>query len=378
MPVPTSSPRAQQHATRAAFFIPGFAIAAWAPIVPFAKARTGLDEASLGLVLLCLGTGSLLAMPAAGALAARQGCKRVMVAALLLICITLPMLAMAATPWLLAAALAAFGAGIGAMDCAMNLQAVAVERDSARPMMSGFHAFYSVGGFVGAAGTTALLSAGLAQWLATGLVALIVLALYVPSARHWRSERVARDTAAFAWPRGVVACIGVLCFAAFLVEGSMLDWSAVFLHEVRGVDADRAGLGFVVFSLAMTVARLCGDGLVRRLGDRRAVVLGALCACVGLGIATLVPSGAIALAGYALVGAGCANVVPVMFSMAGRQTTMPEAQAIPAISTIGYAGVLAGPALIGFAAQATGLVVAFLGVAAAMVGVALSMRWLRV
>ncbi|KLJ00345.1 MFS transporter [Luteimonas sp. FCS-9] len=377
MSSPASSPRAQQHATRAAFFIPGFAIAAWAPIVPFAKTRTGLDEASLGLVLLCLGTGSLLAMPMAGALAARQGCRRVMVAALLLICAALPALTLAGAPWLLAAALFAFGAGIGAMDCAMNLQAVAVERDAARPMMSGFHAFYSIGGFVGAAGMTALLSAGLAPWLAAVLVAAAILALHGPSARHWRSERLARDTAAFAWPRGVVAFIGVLCFVTFLVEGSMLDWSAVFLHEVRGVDAARAGLGFVVFSLAMTVARLLGDGLVQRLGDRRAVVLGALCACAGLCVATLVPDGTLALAGYALVGAGCANIVPVMFSMAGRQTTMPEAQAIPAISTLGYTGVLAGPALIGFVAHATGLIVAFLGVAVAIACVALSMRWLR-
>ena len=141
--------RAEQHATRAAFFIPGFATALWATLVPFAKARTGINDATLGLALLCLGAGSLLAMPLSGVLAARLGCRRVMVASSLLICLTVPGLALAGSAWKLGLVLFVFGAAVGAMDCTINVQAVIVEREARRVMMSGFHAFFSIGGFLG-------------------------------------------------------------------------------------------------------------------------------------------------------------------------------------------------------------------------------------
>jgi len=372
-----SSPRAQQHATRAAFFMPGFAMATWAPIVPFAKQRAGLDEATLGLVLLCLGTGSLLAMPLTGLLATRLGYRRVMLIALALILLALPLLPLAGSAAWLGLTLFAFGAGVGAMDCAMNMQAVVVERESGRAMMSGFHGFYSVGGFVGAALMTLLLSAGLAPMPAALCMVGALLLLLVFSAPHWRAGRAPHEGPLLAWPHGIVVFIGVLAFVLFLAEGSMLDWSAVFLVEVRQIEPSRAGAGFVAFSLSMTVMRLSGDALVDRLGRRPTMVAGALAAAAGFALATLVPDWRVALAGYVLVGLGCANIVPVLFSMAGEQRAMPESIAIPAISTMGYAGVLAGPALIGFLAHASSLVFAFLCLAAALVMVAISVRWLR-
>ena len=386
-PVPNAFPfpmphvlsrRAEQHATRAAFFLPGFAIAAWAPIVPFAKARAQLDEAGLGLVLLCLGAGSLLAMPLAGALTARFGCRRLLVAAVLLICATLPALALAANPLALGAALFLFGAGVGGMDCTMNMQAVAVERDSGRAMMSGFHAFYSVGGLAGAAAVTLLLARGVAPSVACALAVAAILALMLASVRHWRSDRLAQDGPAFARPRGVVLAIGLLCFVMFLAEGAMLDWSAVFLTQVDRVAAADAGIGYVVFSLAMTLTRLVGDRGVQALGRTRAVVAGALLACAGFVLVATVHAAPAALAGFAAIGIGCANIVPVMFSLAGRQTVMPESHAIPAVSTLGYAGVLAGPALIGFVAHGTSLVFAFACLAAALLSVAVALRRLRI
>lgn len=372
-----SSPRLQQHATRAAFFLPGFAIAAWAPIVPFAKARAGLDEATLGLVLLCLGAGSLVAMPLAGALAARQGCRRVMAVAALLICAVLPALPWLSSPVALGLVLFVFGAAMGAMDCAMNLQAVVVEREDGRPLMSGFHGFYSIGGFAGAAAMTLLLSLQVPLWLACAVAAAVLLGLLALAARHWRGERIAQDVPAFAWPHGIVLLIGAACFVMFLAEGAMLDWGAVFLDEARGMDPARAGIGYVVFALAMTVMRLAGDRLVAAVGWMRIVVGGALLAAAGFVLATLVASPVAAVAGFALVGIGCANIVPVMFTLAGRQAAMPESLAIPAVTTLGYAGVLAGPALIGFLAQATSLATAFLCMAVALLGVAVASRWLR-
>ncbi|KRG43163.1 MFS transporter [Stenotrophomonas panacihumi] len=373
-----STPRAEQHATRAAFFMPGFAVSVWAPIVPFAKSRAGLDEAMLGLVLLCLGAGSLLAMPAAGALAARQGCRKVMLASLAVMCATLPLLALAGSPLWLGAVLFVFGAGVGAMDCAMNLQAVAVERAAGRAMMSGFHAFYSIGGFCGAAVMTALLAVAVPPLWAAGGAVVALCGLAVFSVPHWHRERIDHEGPLLAWPHGFVLFLGVLAFVVFLAEGSMLDWSAVFLSEVRGVEPSRAGAGYVVFALSMTLARLLGDGVVQRLGRQRAVLAGGLLASVGFALVTLVPAWWLSLCGYALVGIGCANIVPVLFSLAGNQRAMPETIAVPAMSTLGYAGVLAGPALIGFLAHASSLVFAFLCVAVALLGVAASSRWLRV
>ncbi len=373
-----NSLRAQQYSTRAVFFIPGFALAAWAPIIPYVKARAGLDAAVLGMVLLCLGAGSLLSMPLAGALTARHGCKKVLIATTLLICATFPVLSLVSSTWLLGATLFCFGAVMGAMDCTMNMQAVMVERDSGKVMMSGFHAFYSVGGFAGAAAMTTLLSMGVAPWTACLAVVAVIMGLFALSSRHWRTDRVSQDVPIFAVPRGVVLFIGTLCLIMFLAEGSMVDWSAVFLHEQRGVAVSHAGMGFAVFSSTMTVTRLLGDGLVRRLGRVHTVVLGGVCAFAGFLMATLVPAWEAALAGYVLVALGCANIVPVMFSLAGQQKDMPENLAVPAITTMGYAGVLAGPALIGFVAHSASLTTAFMAVAASMLIVATSMRWLKV
>ncbi len=370
--------RRQQYATRAAFFIPGFVIACWAPLVPFAKQRAGLDDATLGLVLLCLGSGSLLAMPLSGMLAARHGCKAVMLWTLAFMALTLPLLAIAPDALALGLVLLVFGAAIGAMDCVMNIQAVVVERESGRSMMSGFHAFYSIGSLVGATLVTVLLSVGVSALAATFVVvggAVLIAAL---SFSHWRSERSGPAGSAFALPRGVVIVIGAVCFVSFLAEGSMLDWSAVFLHEVRSVDLAQSGWGFVAFNLAMTITRLVGDRVVDRLGRPAAVLGGGLLACAGFLLATLVARFDVALAGYALVGIGCANIVPVMFTLAGKQTRMPENVAVPAITTMGYAGVLLGPAVIGFIAQHWSLPGAFILAAIALACVAFVGSMIRV
>jgi predicted MFS family arabinose efflux permease len=363
--------RRQQLATRAAFFIPGFTIACWAPLVPFAKQRASLDDATLGMLLLCLGLGSLAAMPTSGVLAARYGCRPVMVATVIVMALALPMLAIVSTPVAIGVVLLMFGAAIGAMDCVMNIQAIAVERESGRSMMSGFHAFYSIGGLVGAAGAALLLSLGVGAATTTILASCCAVAIAIPSMPHWRAQRAPRGAPVLALPRGVVILIGLVCFVTFLAEGSMLDWSAVFLHEVRAVEVSYAGWGFVAFNLAMTVTRLLGDGIVDRLGRSRAVLFGGITASVGLMGVTGIPGFAAGLAGFAVVGIGCANIVPVMFTYAGQQTRIPESIAIPAVTTMGYAGVLMGPAWIGFAAEQWSISIAFQRTAMSVIVIAL-------
>jgi predicted MFS family arabinose efflux permease len=375
---PTEAPgRAEQVSTRIAFFVAGFGMAAWAPLVPFAKARAGLDDGGLGLLLLCLGAGSILAMPLSGALASRFGCRRIIALATVVICLMLPLLAVVSDLLLLGATLFVFGAGVGSLDCVVNIQAVIVERASGRTMMSGFHGLFSVGGIAGAGGVSLLLVLGASPFVAALVVACLVAAAIAYAAPTLLGYGGAGDGPAFAVPHGVVLFIGLLCFVVFLTEGAVLDWSAVFLTSLRAVDPAHAGLGYAAFATTMTIGRLTGDAIVRRAGPTRVIVIGGLLAAAGLALATLVPSWIAGLAGFALVGAGCSNIVPVLYTAVGRQKTMPEHIAVPAISTLGYAGILAGPAAIGFIAHAASLPAAFLIVAALLVGVAVSGRWLR-
>ena len=370
--------RLQQMSTRIAFFIAGLGIAAWAPLVPYAKARAGLDEGTLGLLLLCLGVGSILAMPLAGILATRFGCRKVATGGTLLICAALPLLATVSSIPALIATLFMFGAGLGTVDSTVNLQAVIVERASGKNMMSGFHGLFSLGGIVGAAGVSALLGLGLTPLAAMLVVVAVLIGALVKAVPHMLPYGSESSGPAFAIPHGIVLFIGGMCFIVFLTEGAALDWSAVFLAQERGIDTAYAGLGYAAFALTMTAGRLLGDRVVRSVGATRIILFGGLLAAAGLFLATFAPSWEAALLGYALVGAGCSNIVPVLYTAVGKQTVMPESIAVPAITTLGYAGILAGPAVIGFVAHASSLSFAFGLMAVLLVAVAIGGKTLKV
>lgn len=369
--------RAEQHSTRLLFLLAGFSAAAWASLVPVAKAATGVNEGQLGLVLLCLGIGSLLAMPVSGVVSTRHGCRKVLMVCGVALCACLPLLASVQNVFTLAAALFFFGAMIGIFDCVMNIQAVIVERNSKRPLMSGFHGFFSLGGLLGAATTSAIMDLGVSPFATVSGIALAGVLLLMGIRRHVLPYGNPAEGPPFALPRGEVLFLGMLCMTVFLVEGSMMDWSAVMLAENHGMPVAQAGYGFAAFSLTMTFGRLTGDRIVARVGRRRVVTVGGLLAMGGILLATLVPLWQAALLGYAMVGLGCSNIVPVLFTAVGRQTSMPQSVAVPAMSTLGYAGVLAGPAAIGFIAHHSSLPMAFLLVAALMLFVAISGRFLK-
>lgn len=369
--------RAEQHSTRLLFLLAGFSAAAWASLVPVAKAATGVNEGQLGLVLLCLGIGSLLAMPVSGVVSTRHGCRKVLMVCGVALCACLPLLASVQNVFTLAAALFFFGAMIGTFDCVMNIQAVIVERDSKRPLMSGFHGFFSLGGLLGATTTSAIMDLGVSPFATVSGIALAGVLLLMTIRRHVLPYGNPAEGPPFALPRGEVLFLGMLCMTVFLVEGSMMDWSAVMLAENHGMPVAQAGYGFAAFSLTMTFGRLTGDRIVARVGRRSVVTVGGLLAMGGILLATLVPLWQAALLGYAMVGLGCSNIVPVLFTAVGRQTSMPQSVAVPAMSTLGYAGVLAGPAAIGFIAHHSSLPMAFLLVAALMLFVAISGRFLK-
>lgn len=350
---------ATRLATRLSFLVAGFGIACWAPLVPFAKERLQIDSAMLGLLLLCIGIGSILAMMATSPLTARYGGKPVIVASGIALALILPLLTIAATPVTLGLALLLFGAALGSLDVAMNVHAVEVDRAADKPVLSGFHAQFSIGGFAGAGLMTIFLSLKVST-LAGSLICagMMLVAMLVAAPRLLPSVK-AEDAPLFVRPHGIVLLLALLAMITFLAEGAVLDWSALLITQTGMVGASQGGIGYILFAIAMTVGRLLGDRLTARLGDYRTLVGGGIVAVAGFVVLLSVPVAPIALAGFLLIGLGASNIVPVLFRLAGAQTRMPPALAIGAITTLGYAGILAGPAGIGVVAQAVGLRTAF-------------------
>lgn len=358
-------------ATRITFFVAGFLMASWAPLVAFAKARLELGDAGLGSLLLCVGIGSIISMPAAASLAHRIGLRKLIITSSLIFCLTLPGLAVSSQPAVMAFLLLVFGASLGILDISINFQAAVVERAAKMPLMSGFHGFFSVGTFAGASLGTSLLSAGITP-LMVSLISALVGALLIGLARpRLITQFEDRPSDFFSWPRRIVIVLAALTFICLLLEGSMLDWSAVLLNTIQQVPLAAAGIGYSAFSLAMAAGRLSGDWACARYGDRRILQAGAAIGMIGF---TLILTGQlkIALLGFALVGLGIANIVPVLFRAALNQRDVPGAQALSAVATVGYLGVLLGPGLIGLASNLTSLKSTFAGAALLLVAVLIS------
>ncbi|QXI31526.1 MFS transporter [Pseudomonas vanderleydeniana] len=353
----------QQQATRRIFFLAGLGMSAWAPLIPFVKARLGIGDGTLGLLLFCIAAGSMLVMPFTGRALARFGCRALILVCATLFCGVLPFMLYASAIPEIALALLLFGAVNGLLDVSMNAQAVIVERDSGQAKMSGFHGFYSIGSVAGAGGVSLMLWAGLEPLQAILLVVLLIAVLTMQACAHLLGRRQPEpgETSGLlqALAQPSLLFIALLCFFIFMIEGAMLDWSAVFLHSERGMDKSHAGFGFTLYALAVALCRLGGDRLVNAVGHQRMLVAGAGCAALGLLLIVSIDLPAVALGGFVLAGIGLSNIVPILFSTAGNHPRVPSGMALSAVTLIGYSGLLSGPALIGLVARHASLSAAF-------------------
>ena len=352
------------HAARAFFFIGGFGTATWAPLVPLLRERLMVGDDVLGMLLLCIGVGSLLTMPLSGALAMRLGCRRVVMTASILFAAILLLVSCVDALSLAMPIVLIFGAVMGCIDVVVNIVAVLVEKGIGRRIMSGMHAFWSLGGFVGAGlyGVWVGLL-GLTPFQSTAIAAGLILLLTAVYGRHLIPYG-GGGGALLALPRGLIVFVGMTAFIAFLSEGAVMDWGGVYLTTVRGMDLALAGTGYSVFSAAMLTMRFLGDRVVQRIGALLVAVGGALLAFGGILLVMFAPVDALLYVGFFAIGIGSANIVPVFFSLMGRQNVMPVSAAVSAVSTMGYLGILAGPAAIGFVSSLTTLQTAFAMLAA--------------
>lgn len=349
----------EQTAARMAFFISGFTVATWAPMIPAVKEKLQIGADVLGLLLLSIGISAFIFMPLAGMMSRSFGCKKVLRVAIIVMALDLIVLSLLGSIWSFMVFLAVFGAAMGCMDVNMNLNAVIVENASKKRMMSGMHALWSVGCFAGAGLFSLLAKIGLGITVIVMLHSALVLVLTLIFSRHFLNFKGAGNEKPVAVPKGIVIFFGILACISFLGEGAIMDWSGVLLTEVKNTELSLAGIGYAVFSVAMLVMRLVGDKIVALLGEEKTLIGGSLIAALGfLSVIFLDDFYAIQL-GFVLMGLGLANIVPTIYSLTKYQTVMPINAAVTAITSMGYTGVILGPAVLGFVAHGFGITQVF-------------------
>jgi len=362
-------------AVSAHFLLNGMILGSWAPQIPLLVSRHNITESVLGFLILAMGIGAMVAMSLSGRLTARYG-SRVMVRVTAVCCaMTLPATVLAPDVATVAIAMAAMGASIAFMDVATNANAVELEQATGRAMLSSAHGFWSVGGFLGGA----LGGPGIAALGADGhalVVSLISLAVVAASwSRLIGEPGSARAKGGDRGPRfwrqsWTIYLIGLMTLLSFVPESAVLDWSALYLSSDHGAGVAVSGMAFAVFSACMAVMRFCGDAVRDHVGAVPLLRGSACVAAAGLTLAALAPSTVLVLAGFALTGIGVANLVPILFSAAGRHGGAGAGAAIAAVSFIGYTGMLVAPTAIGVTSQQVGFPAVFLGLSGFLLCVA--------
>ncbi|WP_329331535.1 MFS transporter [Streptomyces sp. NBC_00663] len=362
--------RAARVATYVYFVLCGTLMGAWVVHIPAIEERVGISHATLGGLLVLLGLGAFIGMQVAGPLTDRLGARLVVPASAVLCGATLVLPGLAHDPWTLAGALLVFGFCNGCLDVSMNAHAVHVEKAYGRPVMSGFHATFSVGGVLaalvgaGAAGAGLNPAAGLAAIGAVGIVIAVVSArALLPAAGNPDSPSAeAAETSAAVEPRGTkgrIWMLAVLALMVMLCEGAANDWSALHLKDVLGASAATAAFAYGTFAAAMTIGRLLADRLVARFGSPAILRYGAATAAVGITLVALGPWIWAAFTGWALFGLGLSGCVPQLFSAAGHADPAAAGANVSRVAGLGYVGMLAGPAVIGWLTHVVALNHAF-------------------
>lgn len=369
--------RLARFAVFAAFFINGFMVGHWATKIPVLVERLDITEAVLGRMIILFGAGAVVALIAGAFLVTRFGSASVVRWTTVLLSPSLVLLTLAPTVLTAALALVWLGVFLGAMDNAMNANGVGVEKALGVPTMSAFHGFWSLGGVAGGLTGGAMIAAFGEMGHALAVFA-ITLAVAVWAWRHYRADEgiVDQPDAGTVRPRGLprspgIYMLGVVSLLAFAPEGTVIDWSALYLKDELGAPLVVSGYAYAAFAATMAAMRFLGDGLRLRLGDPAMFSVSGLVAATGLLIAAIAPGFLVACAGFFVAGLGMANMVPILFSAAGNYRGMQPAVAIAVVTTFGYGGLLFVPAFVGAIAEAFSLAHVFGGWAVIVLGVGL-------
>lgn len=326
---------------------------AWIPHIPDVKNALHLSNGSLGSALLASGFGATAVMPVTGAIIHRFGSRRVSLWGAGIACLLAPLLVCERSVVGLVLNLAAIGLAYGCLDVAMNAHSVAVQRLHPRPILSAIHGWFSVGGFVGGGGTALAAKLGLSPPMHMVLNSAVLGGCVWAAGLYLLPNDVDRDTEGprFVVPQGILLVIGVMCLFAFVAEGGTLDWAAVYLRNARHATIAVGAVATSLTSFAMAGGRFLGDSIVHRYGERLVLVWSGLATGLGFVIAANLSDPPAAIAGFLLAGFGAANVIPILFNVAGRRTGVSPGTGLAAVTTCGYGGFLLGPPAIGYLAD---------------------------
>lgn len=343
------------------FFVNGFLYASPMARLPELQRFFGISNSALGLVLFCGAAGSLMAMPLAGWLTNKYGSDQITRYSGLMFCLFIPMIPLLPSVWAARFFFFMVGFSAGSTDVSMNGQAVYVERLWGKSIMSSFHAVFSIGMALGA-GVGGMFS----KFEIPLFTHLVLLAVPCIGLLLWASTHLLKDqpttqtdeTTGFQLPTKAILPLGIMAFCGMTGEGSMIDWSAMFMNKVLGQSESFSALAFGTFGTAMTIGRIFGDTLTERLGKSRLLIFDSLLAIVGLCLVLVFLNVWVALVGFFLMGFGLSTVVPIIYSTAGNTPNVPPSVGIAMATTIGYAGFFVGPPTIGFLSDVLGLRIA--------------------
>ena len=356
-------------AVAAMFLVNGFLVGSWAPQIPLVLTRLDISEFTLGLLILGFGAGALIAMPWSGFLIGRQGSRLTTTAFALAAPFGLILVVASPNIPLAALAMTLFGGLIGGMDVAMNANAVAIERQLGRAIMSSSHGFWSIGGFIGGgAGGLVIQSFGALAHAALVTVAAFVVVLLALRFLSGEDRPVAQEKKPISLPRNpAVYLVGIIALFSMIPEGAVLDWAALYLAQEHGATIATAGFAFAAFSGTMALMRFLGDGIRNRLGAVRTMRVSSLAAAAGMLVAGLSTAPWLIIAAFAFAGLGIANMVPIAFSAAGNQPGMSPGAGLSTVTVMGYSGILVAPSAIGFVGGSIGFAPVYVAVAGLLI-----------
>ncbi len=345
-----------RNAVFAVFALHGALLGAWAPHIAFAKERLGAGPAVFGFALLAMPVGAVIAMPIAGVMINLFGSARLTLVGGIFFCLSVLLPANASTLLTFIIGAVFLGAAIGTMDVAMNSHGLAAERTLKRPIMSVLHGGFSLGCIIGAFAAAPLISWIGAPWQ-LALTSLLCFCVLLFAYHYFLPANIDKGMSGshFAWPSWATVGLGSLCFLALMIEGSILDWGGIYMREQFAVDVTQAAFAFGSYQGGMALARFTGDRLRVRFGAVKLVFFSAVLAAFGTVVALLAPTAVSAMIAFAFAGIGIGNLAPVLFAGGGRLEPDAPGRGIAAVTTMGYCGFLAGPPLIGFAAELTTL-----------------------
>lgn len=346
--------------TRAQFVVLGIVSGAWGAHIPSVKQHYGLNEASLSMTLLACAIGVLFSLFFVGRIVARLSARISALIGGLLVCAALSCILLAPGFAFALPIAFLFGASASLFDVSINAEGTELEHVGKRQIMGNLHGMFSTGGMAGAALVATLLGAGVEPWqqlamISASMAVVVAVASFGMLETHSSGDEPKQH---FAWPRGLLLILGLLALAGMVAEGAMYDWGVLYLKQEIGMPQAEAAMGYAVFSAAMALARFSTDALRRRFSERRLLFAGGCVAAMSMSMVLLSRNAPLAFVGFALVGAGLALVVPILFSAATRVPGVSRAAAIASVSSIGYAGFMVGPPVIGGLAHASSLSVA--------------------